>query len=154
MKPHNHYHKKLKTRKLAAHHKNKTNKQQILFTKTMKPIPTPTYREHLSEPWFSLISLGLKTVEGRKNKGIFKSLAVGDTIEWHNEDFKPRSVLTRVVRKTPYPTFREYLETEGLQKCLPGMPSVEHGLSVYFKYFTKEQEREFGVMAIELELVM
>jgi hypothetical protein len=33
------------------------------------------YREqHLSEPWFSLISLGLKTVEGRKNKNIFKEM--------------------------------------------------------------------------------
>ena len=70
-----------------------------------------------------------------------------------NEDFKPRAIQTRVFRKTAYPTFREYLEAEGLQKCLPGMPSMEHGLSVYFKYFTKEQEREFGVMAIELELV-
>jgi ASC-1-like (ASCH) protein len=32
------------------------------------------YNEHLSEPWFSLISLGLKTVEGRKNKGKFKKV--------------------------------------------------------------------------------
>lgn len=142
--------------------KNKKIKQTQLQSKTQSPIKTkknikikmePKYREHLSEPWFSLIALGLKTVEGRKNKGIFKDMAIGDVIEWHNEDFKPRSIITRVSRKTLYNTFREYLETEGLQRCLPGMPSVEHGLSVYFKYFTKEQEREFGVMAIELELI-
>ncbi len=28
----------------------------------------PKYVETLSEPWFTLICLGLKTVEGRKNK--------------------------------------------------------------------------------------
>jgi hypothetical protein len=47
----------------------------------------------------------------------------------------------------------EYLETEGLEKCLPGIPDIEHGLSVYFKYFTKEEEAEFGVVAIKLELI-
>jgi hypothetical protein len=32
----------------------------------------PKYLETLSEPWITLISLGLKTLEGRKNKGRFK----------------------------------------------------------------------------------
>jgi len=131
----------------------KINYSRIRTKKHHNKKMEPKYREHLSEPWFSLIALGLKTVEGRRNKGIFKEMLVGDLIEWHNEDFKPRSIITRVSRKAVYSTFQEYLETEGLQKCLPGMPSIEHGLSVYFKYFTKEQENEFGVMAIELELI-
>ncbi len=113
----------------------------------------PNYIENVSEPWFTLISLGLKTVEGRKNKGRFKEMKVGDIIEWTNADFAPRSVLTRIVGKAEYATFAEYLETEGLDKCLPGMPDLTHGLSVYFKYFTKEDEKEFGVVAIRLELV-
>jgi ASC-1-like (ASCH) protein len=33
------------------------------------------------------------------------------------------------------------------------MPSLEHGLSVYFKYFTKEDETKYGVIAIHLELI-
>jgi ASC-1-like (ASCH) protein len=33
------------------------------------------------------------------------------------------------------------------------MYSLEDGLSVYFKYFTKEDEKEFGVIAIGLELI-
>jgi ASC-1-like (ASCH) protein len=113
----------------------------------------PNYIEHLSEPWFTLISLGLKTVEGRKNKGKFKDMKVGDIIKWTNDDFKNRTVLTRIVGKNVYKTFAEYLEEEGLEKCLPGIPSLEHGLSVYFKYFTKEDEAEFGVVAIKLELI-
>lgn len=78
---------------------------------------------------------------------------VGDTIEWHNEDFKERKILTKITRKTEYTNFTEYLETEGLDKCLPGIPSLEHGLSVYYKYFTKEKEDEFGVIAICIELL-
>jgi len=113
----------------------------------------PKYDEHLSEPWFTLISLGLKTVEGRKNKGKFKDMQIGDIIQWHNEDFKERKILTKITGKSEYKTFEEYLTSEGLNKCLPGMPSIEHGLSVYFKYFTKEDEAKFGVVAIRLELL-
>ena len=113
----------------------------------------PKYIENLSEPWFTLITIGLKTVEGRKNKGIFKKMQVGDIIQWNNNDFKERNVLTKITGKVEYKTFKEYLIKEGLDKCLPGMPSLKHGLSVYFKYFTKEEEAEFGVVAIRLELV-
>ena len=113
----------------------------------------PTYVEHLSEPWFALIDLGLKTVEGRKNKGRFKDMKVGDIVKWENDDFKHRSVLTRITAKTEYKTFEEYLRTEGLDKCLPGMNTIAHGLSVYFKYFTKEDEEKYGVVAIRLEKV-
>ncbi len=117
----------------------------------------PNYIESILEPWFSLILLGLKTVEGRRNKGKFKEMKVGDIIQWNNFNFKPRSVLTRVTGKVEYPTFKEYLETEGLDKCLPGMEKlgseklgIEHGLSIYYKYFTKEDEKKFGVVAIRM----
>lgn len=61
--------------------------------------------------------------------------------------------MARITRKEEYETFEEYLETEGLDKCLPGIPSLSHGLSVYYKYFTKQDEKEFGVVAIEIELI-
>jgi ASC-1-like (ASCH) protein len=51
------------------------------------------YNEHLSEHWFTVIFLGLKTVEGRKNKGKFKEMQVGDIIQWYNDDFKERYIL-------------------------------------------------------------
>ena len=50
-------------------------------------------------------------------------MQVGDIIEWKNNDFKERKILTKITGKAEYKTFSEYLETEGLSKCLPGMPS-------------------------------
>ena len=113
----------------------------------------PKYTKPVSEPWFTLISLGLKTVEGRLNKGDFKLMQNGDVIKWTNNDFEPRSVLTKVVGKTSYNSFEEYLTKEDLQKCLPGIPSMKHGQSVYSKYFTKKDEDEFKVVAIKLQLI-
>jgi ASC-1-like (ASCH) protein len=139
---------------LSKKNKNtkKLNKKSNI-NKTNIKMESKKYIENVSEPWFSLISLGLKTVEGRKNKGRFKDMNVNDIIEWTNNDFKPRSILTKITKKVEYNTFKEYLETEGLNKCLPGIPNIEYGLSVYFKYFTKEDEEQFGVVAIGLELV-
>ena len=140
---------------------NKTNKSNqpkklnIITNKKRRNKMEPKYIENLSEPWFSLIQLGLKTVEGRKNKGKFKEMKVGDIIEWKNEDFKPRSFLTQITGKAEYPNFKTYLEIEGLDKCLPNMEKygIEHGLSVYYKYYTKEDEKAFGVVAIRLKVI-
>jgi ASC-1-like (ASCH) protein len=64
-----------------------------------------------------MVFLGLKTVEG-----IFKGMQ-------------------------EYKTFEEYLKTEGLDKCLPGITKMKDDLSVYF---TKEDDKEFSVFAIGL----
>jgi ASC-1-like (ASCH) protein len=136
--------KKMKKRsKSYSYSNNKT-------TSTMENIK---YSMSLKEPWFSLIMRGLKTVEGRKNRGLFQQMQVGDIVEWTNDSIIPRSVKTRITGKAVYPTFREYLETEGLDKCLPGITNMDDGLSIYYKYFTKEEEKKFGVVAIRLELV-
>lgn len=37
-------------------------------------------RKRVSEPWFTLIGMGLKQVEGRLNKGDFARLETGDVI--------------------------------------------------------------------------
>ena len=44
------------------------------------------YNKNLSEPWFSLIKLGIKTCEGRLNKGDFSKMNKGDYIVFENND--------------------------------------------------------------------
>ena len=39
---------------------------------------------NVQEPWFTLIKKGIKTVEGRLNKGKFCNLKINDTITWNN----------------------------------------------------------------------
>jgi len=113
----------------------------------------PDYTEHLSEPWFSLILLGLKKVEGRKNKGRFHDMKKGDIIEWYNDDYLKRSFLTKVVDKVQYSSVEEYLQKEGIENCLPGIPSMDHAVSVYYKWSTKEEVQQYGFLAIKLELI-
>ena len=80
-------------------------------------IPTIYTEEHLSEPWFTLISLGLKTCEGRLHKHRFKLYKLGDIIKWWNNDFdKGRVCFTKIINVNLYKTFEEYLIDKGLKK--------------------------------------
>ena len=106
------------------------------------------YRKHLSEPWFSLIKLGIKTVEGRLHKGDFSKMKISDNITFYNDDFIPREITVRVKDIKYYRTFREYLEKETLNAALPGFTNIEDGLSVYYKYFSKGEEETYNVIAL------
>jgi ASC-1-like (ASCH) protein len=121
------------------------------------------YSQHLSDIWFTLINLGLKTVEIQLNKGDFSKMNIGDVIEWINDDFNERtcfteivpkrSCFTKIIAKTEYKSVEDYLNVEGLDNCLPGIPSLEHGLNLYYNYFSKEDEDKYGIVAIKIELL-
>ena len=109
-----------------------------------------TYNIFVSEPWFGYIKSGEKTIEGRKNKGDFKKMQPGDIVKWICSD---DSVLTEITGKRSYKTFKEYLETEGLNKCLPGIETIEAGVAIYHKYYTLEDEAKYGALAIEIKKI-
>ena len=108
----------------------------------------------LSEPWFSLIKLGIKKCEGRLNSGDFARMRDGDYITFENNNFDfRRKIRCRITEIKNYPSFAAYLEAETLGKCLPGMDNMDEGLGVYYKYFKKADERTFGVRAFHMEVV-
>ncbi len=111
------------------------------------------YVKNVSEPWFSLISLGHKSVEGRLNKGDFEKMKIGEIIKWTNNDFQSREILTKIVGKNVYTNFKEYLETEGIENCLPTFKNIYDGVNVYYKYYKQSDEKEFGVVAIKLKVI-
>ena len=113
-----------------------------------------TYTKSVGEPWFSLIKLGLKSVEGRLNKGEFSKFKKNDIVVWTNNDFgNLRSVKTKIKSIRKYKTFNDYLSKEGLEKCLPGIDTIKDGENVYYKYYSKENEEEFGILAIRLQII-
>jgi ASC-1-like (ASCH) protein len=104
---------------------------------------------NVSEPWFSFIKAGKKKVEGRLNKGSFAELKKGDIIRFkNNED----SVMVRIIKIKHYESFHEYLTMEGLKRTLPKVKTIEDGVNIYYKYYTKEMEKQYGVLAIYVKL--
>ena len=135
-----------------------SNKSQI------KPALTSAVKSELktfnvSEPWFSLIQAGTKSVEGRLAKSRFAEIQPGELIRWTNEELKTkdgntvhRYVVTRVSAVTYYPDFEKYLSAERLKYCLPGVRTIKEGVVVYHKFYPKEERQKYKVIAIRLEV--
>jgi ASC-1-like (ASCH) protein len=112
------------------------------------------YEKHLSEPWFSLIKVGIKTVEGRLNRNDINAIHIGDVISFYNNDFGfSRKFKVEITNFTLYESFRSYLEVEQLSNCLPGIDTIEEGISVYRKYYNEVDELTYGIKALKFRLV-
>lgn len=131
----------------------KTRKHSSKRHCTRKMSGGQQYKKDVSEPWFSLIKIGKKTVEGRLGKNEFAEMKEGDIITFINKQMPfERQFHVKITQINNYNTFREYLSTEGLDKSLPGIDTIEQGVEVYYQYY-KADEGKYPVRAIHMELV-
>ncbi|GAQ82654.1 RNA-binding ASCH domain protein [Klebsormidium nitens] len=100
---------------------------------------------HVQEPWFSHLKSGAKSVEGRCAKEAYTRLEVGSILLVND------SLLLQVKASVNYDSFSSLLAQEGLQRVLPGCASHVDGCTVYRAFYTEEQERAAGVVAIHVE---
>ena len=111
-----------------------------------------TYYNHCVESYFTFVKNGKKTIEGRIKKGWYKHINLGDHIIIYNkEETDNIEVLVKDVRT--YFSFKEMLETEPLAKILPDAESVDHGIKIYKQFYDSKQEKQFEVIALEIERV-
>jgi len=101
---------------------------------------------NIQEPYHSFILNGKKTAEGRLNKGKFASIQIGDVLT-----IEPEMIDFEVIGKNEYKTFKEMIEGEGVENVVPDKENIKDVVNVYYKFYTKEQEKEFGVIAIQIK---
>ena len=117
--------------------------------------PPREFELTISEPWFSLIENGQKSVEGRLFKGIFTEFRVNDTIRFINRwNGKEKSLTVKITKLTKYPNFGDLLFNEKLYKVLPGYPNIKCGIVLYDRIYKDFNEiKEHGTLAIELKVL-
>lgn len=106
----------------------------------------------LAEPHATDVHKGLKTWEGRLNKGKHATFKKGDIITV-NGKFK-----VRVLGVKKYDRFIDLIEEQGLDKVLPtehekGSTPQEAVDNVYRQFYPAEKEEQFGVLGINIEVV-
>ncbi|KAF6152459.1 hypothetical protein GIB67_035527 [Kingdonia uniflora] len=87
---------------------------------------------------------GLKTVEGRCAAGDYNQITSGSLLLFN------KCLLLQVLDVKRHASFSEMLETESLQKVLPGVKTVEEGVEIYRKFYTEEKEKCNGVLAFHV----
>jgi len=100
---------------------------------------------NIQEPYYSYIINGQKIVEGRLNKGKFTEAEIGDILRINNSvDFK-------LIGKNIYKNFKDMILKEGIKNVIPDKEVIEEAVNIYYQFYTTEQEKKFGVVALKIE---
>jgi ASC-1-like (ASCH) protein len=111
-----------------------------------------TYHNHRAEPYFTFVKNGQKNIELRLKKGWYQYVVPGDHIVIYNEEETDNiEVIVKDIRS--YKTAREMFEKEDMAKIVPDATSIEHGLEIFKRFYTTEQETKYGIVAIEIERI-
>ena len=107
-----------------------------------------TYLLNVQEPYKTFILNWQKIFEWRLNKWKFAEMQVWDILEFEDskENFK-------IISKQIFLNFSEMIEFCGIQRIIPDAETIEEAVNVYYKFYTPEDEKNFGVVAIEIEKI-
>lgn len=95
-----------------------------------------------------------KTVEGRIFKGIFANLQQGNRIRFVATNNSHNYVCCKVISTKRYNNFREMLQAEGVQNCLPNASSLQKAIDVYNSIpGYRNQVAVYGALAIRIQVI-
>jgi ASC-1-like (ASCH) protein len=93
---------------------------------------------------FDSILLNKKKVEGRINKGFFKSIEVGNEILFRHENSQ---IEVTIIKISHYKSFELLLID--MDNVLPYFETVSEGVKYYYSLYNKNLEDIYGVIGIE-----
>lgn len=101
-------------------------------------------------PWFDLIKNKIKTYEGRLNRGIFVKMKPGDFIIFVNRD---KEIKTQIIDIKKYKSFGKAFDD--LQFNLVPIDDItrKEVKKLYSNYFTKDDIKQYGVLAIQIKVI-
>jgi ASC-1-like (ASCH) protein len=105
----------------------------------------------LNSPWFEYVKIGEKIYEGRCNWKESAKYQIGDTlIVNHHTDLNEKEFSVKIIDIIKFDTFETALNTLELHKVLPGVVSVQDGVSIYFKYYKLTTQIDNGILMIQV----
>lgn len=100
---------------------------------------------NVQEPYFSFLKDGQKSVEGRLEKGKYLQLKKDEILIIN------KSLKLKIVKITKYKSFEEMLIFEGIKNVIPDEKNLKDAVNVYRKFYLKEDEKKYGVIAIKIK---
>ena len=98
------------------------------------------------------IKKGIKKFELRLYDERRRNINLGDTITFRNLNDLEDTISVKVLALLRYPTFADFFEDIDYKLCGTAN-SLEEKLNRVHTFYTVEQEKEYGILAIKIELL-
>lgn len=105
---------------------------------------------HLNDEIFSSVRDGKKSVEVRINDEKRKALKVGEIVEFHNR-ITDEVLLVKIINLKRDKTFSDLIDLFELEDF--NIENKADLIERLYSIYTKEEEIEFGVVGIKIELI-
>lgn len=103
---------------------------------------------------FNMIKSKQKTVELRLNDEKRQNIVIGDEIEFTNTENKELKVAVKVIDIHKFPTFEELYRKLPLLECGYTKSDISTAKASDMEfYYSKEQQKKYGVLGIEVSVI-
>ena len=106
----------------------------------------------LQEKYFNDMKYGTKRIEMRIYDEKRKQMNENDTIFFLKEPDRKKKICTKIVKLTLYKDFEEAIHHIPIEYLASESDSIETYLEDLNKYYSKEEQEKYGVVAIEIEV--
>ena len=103
-------------------------------------------RLQIDEPWFTYIEQKRKKIEGRKNNQKYIDMVGQDVIIFNKNN---EELAIHVDNIIVYDNIEKYLKTEGLDKTLPGIKTIQEAKEIYLGFKNEKGESVFSDKKVE-----
>lgn len=111
------------------------------------------YIMKLNPKYFEYMKNGTKEIEIRLNDDKRKNLKVGDEIVFQKEPELKEELHTKVEKLCIYKSFKDIIMNLDVKQYADRQETSEDFLNDLYKFYTKEQEEKYGVVAIKVKKV-
>ena len=115
-------------------------------------VVTMKHEMKLNNKAFNNIKSGIKKFELRLYDDRRKNINLGDTIIFHNLNNLEDTISVKVLALLRYPSFADLFKDIDYKLC-GSANSLEEKLERVHTFYTIEQEKKHGILAIKIELI-
>lgn len=104
---------------------------------------------HLDEDVFEVVRLGIKNVEVRVNDLKRRKMKVGDEIVFLKRPLEEEKIITKITALKVYDNFNKLVKDYDIERLYLSSFTKEDFIKLLSRFYSKEEQDEYGVVAIE-----
>ena len=108
---------------------------------------------HLDADVFEVVKKGIKNVEVRVNDEKRRSMKVGDEIIFLKRPLEEEKIVTKITGLKTFKNFNELVKDYSIERLYLDTFTKEEFVSLLGRFYSEEEQEEYGVVAIEFEMV-